>query len=218
MLLVVACVAVSLAVFAVRARNKADRALSTADVDRVLLGDPEPLPYLARAVVNNPADDLPRAVLFSHLAGAVPVIATLEHNDAVANALFAAGGGRVLTVSKKGEARLWSVRAGPPGAHAVESCCEPFATSIARAAISRDGSRLVTAALDGSVRAWDVGEQMTPTEGLPPFSALGGVVDLQVSADGALAAIVTYDGPDGSWRAQYNPLTGRGEIIEQILK
>jgi prepilin-type N-terminal cleavage/methylation domain-containing protein len=26
---------------------------------------------------------------------------------------------------------------------------------------------------------------------------------------------VTYEGPQGWWRAQYHPLTGRGEIIEQ---
>jgi WD40 repeat protein len=198
-LLAVACVAVSLAVFAVGAKNKADRALSTADVDRVLLGDPEPLPYLARAVVNNPADDLPRAVLYAQLTGAVPVMATLAHKDAVANALFAAGGARVLTVSKKGDARLWSVPAGSPGAYAIESCCKPFATSIARAAVSRNGSRIVTAAFDGSVMAWEVGDQPTPTQGLPPFSAMGGVVDLQVSADGALAAIVTYDGQVRVW-------------------
>jgi prepilin-type N-terminal cleavage/methylation domain-containing protein len=29
---------------------------------------------------------------------------------------------------------------------------------------------------------------------------------------------VTYQGPDGSWTAQYQPLTGHGEIIEQVLK
>lgn len=28
---------------------------------------------------------------------------------------------------------------------------------------------------------------------------------------------VTYEGPAGAWRAQYNPLTGRGEIVEQSL-
>jgi prepilin-type N-terminal cleavage/methylation domain-containing protein len=31
-------------------------------------------------------------------------------------------------------------------------------------------------------------------------------------------AIITYDGPEGSWRAQYNPLTGRGDLIDQIVK
>ena len=46
---------------------------------------------------------------------------------------------------------------------------------------------------------WEVGEQTTPTQGLPPFSAIGGVVDLQVSGDGALAAIVTYDGHVRVW-------------------
>ena len=47
--------------------------------------------------------------------------------------------------------------------------------------------------------AWEVGEHATPTQGLPPFSAIGGVVDLQLSADGALAAIVTYDGLVRVW-------------------
>ena len=55
----------------------------------MLLGNPEPLPYLARAVSNNPADDSPGAVLFAELAGAVPIIAGLEHDSAVANAVFA---------------------------------------------------------------------------------------------------------------------------------
>ena len=27
--------------------------------------------------------------------------------------------------------------------------------------------------------------------------------------------LISYTGPDGSWTAQYNPLTGHGEIIEQ---
>jgi WD40 repeat protein len=198
-LTVVACGALSLALFAMSEKGKADRALSTADVDRVLLGDPEPLPYLARAVINNPADDLPRAVLFAQLAGSLPVIATLEQKAPIANAFFAAGGSRVVTVSRSGDARLWSFSAGVPGAHAVESCCAPFATSIARAAVSQNGSRIVTAGMDGSVMAWEVGEHPTPTQGLPPFSAVGGVVDLQVSADGALAAIVTYDGLVRVW-------------------
>ena len=105
----------------------------------------------------------------------------------------------MLTVSRNGEARLWSVPAGPPGAHAVESCCAPFARSIARAAVSQDGSRIATAAADGSVMTWNVGEQATPAQALPPFSALGGVADLQLSVDGALAAIVTYDGLVRVW-------------------
>lgn len=29
---------------------------------------------------------------------------------------------------------------------------------------------------------------------------------------------VNYRGPAGDWRAQYNPLTGMGEIVEQVLK
>lgn len=28
---------------------------------------------------------------------------------------------------------------------------------------------------------------------------------------------VTYEGPYGWWRAQYNPLTGRGDIVEQAV-
>jgi type II secretory pathway pseudopilin PulG len=30
--------------------------------------------------------------------------------------------------------------------------------------------------------------------------------------------IVGYAGPDGTWSAQYNPLTGHGEIIDQITR
>lgn len=30
--------------------------------------------------------------------------------------------------------------------------------------------------------------------------------------------IVSYSGPDGTWSAQYNPLTGRGEIIDQVVQ
>ena len=30
--------------------------------------------------------------------------------------------------------------------------------------------------------------------------------------------IVSYGGPDGTWSAQYNPLTGHGEIIDQVVK
>jgi len=30
--------------------------------------------------------------------------------------------------------------------------------------------------------------------------------------------IVGYTGPEGSWSAQYNPLTGHGEIIDQVTR
>jgi prepilin-type N-terminal cleavage/methylation domain-containing protein len=30
--------------------------------------------------------------------------------------------------------------------------------------------------------------------------------------------IVTYEGPEGWWTAQYNPLTGRGDITDQAMK
>ena len=30
--------------------------------------------------------------------------------------------------------------------------------------------------------------------------------------------LVTYEGPDGWWTAQYNPLTGRGEVTDQELR
>ncbi len=30
--------------------------------------------------------------------------------------------------------------------------------------------------------------------------------------------IVSYDGPDGTWSAQYNPLTGHGEITDQVVR
>ena len=30
--------------------------------------------------------------------------------------------------------------------------------------------------------------------------------------------IVSYGGPDGTWSAQYNPLTGHGEIMDQLVK
>ena len=169
-------------------------------MDRVLLGDPEPLPYLARAVINNPADDLPRAVLFAQLAGSVPVIATLEHKAPVANALFAAGGRRVLTVSKKGEARLWSGSRRPTGrARRGVLLCAVCHVHRTRRHQSRTGAASSRPPWTAPSWAWEVGEQTTPTQGLPPFSAIGGVVDLQVSADGALAAIVTYDGLVRVW-------------------
>ncbi|MEO6786059.1 MAG: prepilin-type N-terminal cleavage/methylation domain-containing protein [Chthoniobacteraceae bacterium] len=30
--------------------------------------------------------------------------------------------------------------------------------------------------------------------------------------------IVGYSGPDGTWSAQYNPLTGHGEIVDQVTR
>jgi WD40 repeat protein len=198
-LAVVACVAVSLALFAVYEKNAADRALSTADVDRVLLGDPEPLAYLARAITNSPADDLARAVLYAQLANNVSVTAALEHRGRVANAMFAGSGTRVLTVAQDGGARVWLLPDAGPAARVSDSCCPPFATSVARAAVSEDGSRVVTAAFDGSVRTWDLRQHAATLEGLPPFSALGGVADLQLSADGTRAAIATYDGLVRIW-------------------
>jgi prepilin-type N-terminal cleavage/methylation domain-containing protein len=30
--------------------------------------------------------------------------------------------------------------------------------------------------------------------------------------------IVSYDGPDGTWSAQYNALTGHGEIVDQVVR
>ncbi len=31
-------------------------------------------------------------------------------------------------------------------------------------------------------------------------------------------AIISYDGPEGKWRVEYNPLTGRGTFLEQDIK
>ena len=198
-LAIIASLAIGLAIFALSEKRTADHALSSADVDRVLLGDPEPLPYLARAISNYADDDLPRAVLYAQLAGAVTIVAGLEHGSGVASAVFAGSGRRVLTVSEEGEARVWAVPGSGMGTLIDASCCPPFATSVARAAVSQDGRRVVTAAIDGSVRTWDLQTQGAAPQGLPPFSALGGVADLQLTSDGTRAAIATYDGLVRTW-------------------
>ena len=30
-------------------------------------------------------------------------------------------------------------------------------------------------------------------------------------------ALITYEGPEGLWKAEYNPLTGRGTMIDQVI-
>jgi WD40 repeat protein len=190
-------VAVVLAVIAVYQAGEARRALASADVERVLLGDPEPLPYLARAVVNDPDNDLPRAVLFAQLTGTLIRTAVVRPPVRTAAALFAGDGRDVATLGDDGAVRVWTWDgtgfAGSPAPPAFST-----GTPVVQLRLSPDGRRAVGVTADGHVQLLGAG---------PPIELLAAqeeVTALEFDAPGSrLLTVVggvleTWDGRTGA--------------------
>ena len=155
--------------------------------------------YLARAISNYADDDLPRAVLYAQLAGAVTIVAGLEHGSGVASAVFAGSGRRVLTVSEEGEARVWAVPGSGIG-HADRCVLLPAICHLRRTRRGQPGRQ---ARGDGRHRRLRSHVGPADARGRAPRAAtvLGPRRRRRpaVESDGTRAAIATYDGLVRTW-------------------
>jgi WD40 repeat protein len=70
----------------------------------------------------------------------------------VLTATFSPDGGRIVTASKDGTARLWDAETGKP----IGEPLEGHAVAVTSVAFSPDGKRIVTASEDGTARVWKI--------------------------------------------------------------
>lgn len=83
-------------------------------------------------------------------ATGAPVTPWLEHRGRLNSAVFAPGGGRLLTASADGTARMWETATGRMLLPVLE-----HTESVASAVFSADGTRIVTASADRTAQIWD---------------------------------------------------------------
>lgn len=177
-------------------RAEARRALAAADVERVLLGDPEPLPYLARAVANDPANDLPRAVLFAQLSSAMIPVAAMRPAETSRKAIFVGAGRDVATLGENGGLHFWAWEG---DRYAAESAPPvfPVRAPIVQLQLGPDGTSAAMVTENG-VHFSSLG---SPLELLPPGELISA---MQFSRDGsrllalADARLHAWDAPNGS--------------------
>jgi WD40 repeat protein len=100
-------------------------------------------------------------------ATGAPVTPWLEHPARLNSAVFAPGGGRLLTASADGTARIWETATGRMLLPALE-----HTESVASAVFSADGRRIVTASADRTAQIWDASGRV-PTVKLKPSGFVG---------------------------------------------
>jgi hypothetical protein len=96
----------------------------------------------------------------------------MHHDDQVWDAEFSPDGGRVVTASLDGAARVWDAATGRPVSEPLRHGGKVF-----HARFSPDGQRVLTASADGTARVWEVPAAPTPAPpGLADLAeALGGL-------------------------------------------
>lgn len=75
----------------------------------------------------------------------------MGHRGPVLSAAFSPAGGRVVTASDDGTARVWDLSGPRPTATVLEGHTGP----VVSAAFSPDGRRVVTASADHTARVWE---------------------------------------------------------------
>lgn len=125
-------------------------------------------------------------------ATGAPVTPWLEHRGRLNSAVFAPGGGRLLTASADGTARIWETATGRMLLPVLE-----HTESVASAVFSADGTRIVTASADRTAQIWDASGTV-PTVKLD----LGGIVrQAGFSPDGRRLVATSDDATVRIWDA-----------------
>ena len=120
-----------------------------------------------------------------------PVTPPLAHDKPVRTAAFNLDGGRVVTASADGTARIWEVPSGKLLAtlrHEREVC---------QASFSPDGRRVLTASFDGTAMLWDAGGRPAA----PPLRHGRQVHDAAFSPDGCRVLTTSLDSSAVLWDA-----------------
>jgi eukaryotic-like serine/threonine-protein kinase len=186
---------------------EAKRTLSAADflqAARLIAEDNanDALPYLARSLSFNPANDAAMtrlATLLAYRTWWLPTL-ILKHGGRVNSAEYSPDGKRIVTVSADGTARIWDARTGQP---LVEPMKHPF--SVTSAQFSPDEKRIVTVSDDMTTRVWEAQTGQPVTE---PIKHGSRVMSVQFSPDGKRIVTGSGDNQARVWDADTGrPLT-----------
>ncbi len=189
------------------AANDSKRTLSAADfrqAARLIAEDNanDALPYLARSLSFNPANDaaLTRlATLLAYRTWMLPTL-SLKHEKPVNSAEYSPDGKRIVTASADGTARIWDAQTGQS---LVEPMKHPF--SVTAAQFSPDGKRIVTVSDDMTTRVWDAqtGQPVTA-----PMKHGSLVMSVRFSPDGKRLVTGSGDNTARVWNSETGqPLT-----------
>ena len=116
-----------------------------------------------------------------------------KHTDSVSFAQFSADGEYIVTASRDGTARLWSVNGGAQSSIALVQHTD----RVNHAEFSPDGKQIVTASGDGTARLWTFEEGRVGSIVLEGHT--GSIFQAHFSPDGQRIATASYDGTARLW-------------------
>jgi WD40 repeat protein len=125
----------------------------------------------------------------------------LSHGDIMRTAGFSADGGRVVTSSRDGSARVWNANTGEPQTPPLR-----HGEAIVASAFTGDGRRVITASRDGLLTTWDL--QSLQQVARVPLRGVALIGDAAFSADAARVATTNYSDTLRVWDTRTGlPLT-----------
>ena len=157
---------------------------------------PEALALLGESLRLQPADNPAAGVTFQLLTESRTgsSLRLRGHHGAINSAAYSPDGGKIVTASDDGTARIWDARTGRPLGPALK-----HEDGVKMAVFSPDGTRVATASADRTARVWDVasGEAVTP-----PIPAPHEMQCVRFSPDGTLLATGADEGIARLWDAR----------------
>jgi WD40 repeat protein/tRNA A-37 threonylcarbamoyl transferase component Bud32 len=138
-------------------------------------------------------EELHRLRLGALLSQCPNLAALWFHDGPVQHACFSADGGRTLTVSDDGTARVWDVQTGHPATPPLR-----HTAALVYGEFSRDGRRVVTMTATGDAQVWDAksGKAITPVLSHGTRGTLAAF-----SPDGEALATLSHDNVVRLWDA-----------------
>ncbi len=152
----------------------------------------------AEPVVAGLATEVPNSAQFSPAYWKKQPLRLTGHEDVVYSAGFSPDGGRIVTASKDGTARIWDTQSG-----ALVAVLSGHEGWVYGASFSPDGGRIVTASLDGTARIWDAqsGALVAVLSGHKGY-----VASASFSPDGGRIVTTSSDETARIWDAQSGAL------------
>jgi WD40 repeat protein/serine/threonine protein kinase len=155
------------------------------------------LPFLARSLSANPANDAALTRLTTLLSSWVRPLLTLKHDSPVSSAEFSPDARRILTVSGY-TVCVWDAETG-------RLITDPLTHSftVDSSHFSPDGKRIVTVSLDRSARVWDAQSGQPLTEPIKPSA---GINSAEFSPDGKRLLTGSWDNSFLVWDVETGKL------------
>jgi len=117
------------------------------------------------------------------------------HEDRINQVVFSPDDSRLLTVSRDGSARIWSVAGRAP------VVIGGYVVAVRYGAFSPDGSKVAIAVADGTVRVWNADGTGPPIV----LSSFEGAAGVGFSPDGSRVFLVDPEGAVAVWRLDGRP-------------